>query len=260
MNKILISLIAFIGLACTADKADRLKNTIYKMGFKTDSSSTGPLDNSAFVLKVDDTLPPLLVTAHHTVAGIGSEQYLKWNEIASDQKNAWAWSMHDSTVNFSVGENLPIKNAETLKLDIAAFYLPNEEIPFLKPARGDAELGDTIFLLSKITHQNKTSILNRGVVVYKTDSVMVYELTDFNMARIMSGTSGSCVINKDGEVVANSYGGFTIPNDAVKKEIATRFPLLNKIKTNEGKTYGVGVPIALIKESLLRALRITKID
>ena len=254
MNKILISLITFIGLACTTDKTDRLKNTIYKMGFKTDSSSTGPLDNSAFVLKMKGKPSPLLLTAHHTVAGIGNEKYLKWNEIASIQKNAWAWSMHDSTVNFKVGKNLPIKGAETLRLDIAAFYLPNDEIPFLQPARKAAQLGDTVFLYSKIVYQNKPSLLNRGVVIYKTDSVMIYELTDFHMARIMGGTSGSCVINREGEVVSNSYAGFTIPNDEIKQQLEQRFSLLKRIQTSEGKSYGVGAPIALIEASLILAL------
>jgi len=87
------------------------------------------------------------------------------------------------------------------------------------------------------------------------DSVIVYELTDFNMARIMNGTSGSCVVNKDGAVVSNSYGGFTIPNDQVKKEIASRFPLLDRIETREGKTYGIGVPIALIESSVIQAFQ-----
>lgn len=255
MNQFLMLLTVLTAWACTSDKSVPTENTIFKMGFKTDSSSTGPLDNSAFVLKVSDTLPPILLTAHHTVAGIGNDQYLKWNQIADNQKNAWAWSMHDSTINFRVGENLPIRNAETLKLDIAAFFLPNDNIAYLRPAKTAAQVGDTIYLFSKITHENKTSLLNRGVVTYITDSVLVYELTDFKMARIMSGTSGSCVVNQDGGVVANSYAGFTIPNYEEKKEIASRFPLLNRIATRDGRTYGVGVPITLIESSLIHAFK-----
>lgn len=255
MNKFIILLSVVIALACTLDKADPMENTVFKMGFRTDSSSTGPLDNSAFVLKVNDTLPPILLTAHHTVAGIGTDQYLQWNLIAENQKNAWAWSMHDSTVNFRVGENLPIRNAETLKLDIAAFYLPSDDIPYLKPAKTVAQVGDTVYLFSKIIYQSKTSLLNRGVVIYMTDSVMCYELTDFHMARIMTGTSGSCVVNQDGEVVSNSYAGFTIPNDQIKEEIASRFHLLNRIQTQEGKTYGVGIPIVLIEKNLIQAFQ-----
>jgi hypothetical protein len=255
LSKILMLSIAMTALACTSDKPDPLRNTVFKMGFKTDSSSTGPLDNSAFVLKLSDTLPAMLLTAHHTVAGIGNGQYLKWNEIANNQQNAWAWSMHDSTINFTVRENLPIRNAETLKLDIAAFYLPSDDIPYLRPTKIVAQVGDTIYLFSKITYQNRTSFLNRGVITYATDSVVVYELTDFNMARIMSGTSGSCVVNKDGEVVSNSYGGFTIPNNRVRKEIALQFPLLNRIETKEGKTYGIGLPITLIEQSLVLAFQ-----
>jgi hypothetical protein len=237
------------------EAAQTSENTIFKMGFKTDSTSTGPLDNSAFVLKVNETLPPLLVTAHHTVAGIGNDQHLHWNEIADNQKNAWAWSMNDSTVNFKVGESLPIRNAETMKLDIAAFLLINNDVPYLKPSKTAAQIGDTIYLMSKIVFENKTTLKNRGVIRYVADSVVVYELTDFHMARIMSGTSGSCVVDNNGAVVSNSYAGFTIPNDQVRKEIALQFPLLNKIKTTKGKTYGVGVPIALIERSLVQAFQ-----
>jgi hypothetical protein len=241
--------------ACTSDKSDRLKNTVFKMGFKTDSSSTGPLDNSAFVLKVNDTLPAVLVTAHHTVAGVGNDQYLQWDKIGSIQQDAWAWSMHDSTINFKVGENLPIRNAETLKLDIAAFLFSNKDIPYLKPSNSVTQLGDTVYLFSKIIYHSKTSLLNRGVVIYMTDSALVYELTDFNMAQIMSGTSGSCVVNKDNEVVSNSYAGFTIPNDEVRKEMSLQFPLLNRIETRNGKTYGVGIPITLIEKNLIQAFQ-----
>lgn len=250
-----IFLIALTAFACTSDKPDRSKNTIFKMGFKTDSSSTGPLNNSAFILKVNDTLPPVLLTAHHTVAGIGNDQYLKWNQIDDNQKNAWAWSMHDSIFNFKVGKNLPIRNASTLQLDIAAFYLPHDDIPYLKPSKDVVQVGDTVYLFSKITYQNSTSVKNRGVVTYLSDSVMVYELTDFHMARIMSGTSGSSVVNENGEVVSNSYAGFTIPDDEVRKEIASRFPLINNFETKDGKTYGVGVPITLIERSLVQAFQ-----
>jgi hypothetical protein len=254
MRRLLIFLIFTTTLACsTREETDPLKNTIYKMGFKTESSSTGPLDNSAFILKVNDTLPPLLLTAHHTVAGIGNDRYVKWNEIDANQKNAWAWSMQDSTVDFKVGANLPIRNAETLKLDLAAFYVQSDDIASLRPAKKDAQVGDTVYLFSKITYQNKTSLRHRGVVIYTTDSIFAYELTDYTMARIMSGTSGSCVINTGGEVVANSYAGFIYPNDEIKKEIATTFPLANKLETKPGKNYGIGVPIRLIEESVVKA-------
>ena len=241
--------------SCTPDQQTS-GSTIFKMGFKTDSSSTGPLDNSAFVLKVNDELPAVLVTAHHTVAGIGTDQYVKWNEIGPLQKNAWAWSMQDSTFNFKVGENLPVPNGETMKLDIAAFYLADDHIPYLKPARKTAQVGDTVYLFSKIVYQNTTSLRNRGVVIYATDSLLVYELTDFNMAQgVMGGTSGSCVIDQSGDVVSNSYAGFTIPNEQVKDEIASRFPLVNKIEITYGKTYGVGVPIQWIERSLVEAFQ-----
>jgi hypothetical protein len=117
------------------------------------------------------------------------------------------------------------------------------------------KVGDHIYLFSEITYQDKTTILNRGVIIYMTDSVLFYELTDFQKAMVMGGTSGSCVVNEKGEVVANSYAGFTIPNEQVKREMALGFPLLNKLETKDGKTYGVGIPIGLIEKSLVEAFR-----
>lgn len=235
-------------------RAESFENTIYKFGFKTDSTSTGPLQNSAFILKFDDAFPAVFLTAHHTVAGKGNGDYVRWDEIEANMKNGWAWSMTDSAVNFKIGQNLPIRNAATLKLDLSAFYLPSDEAPYLKPAKKNAEVGDTVYLFSRITDDNKKILRNRGVVIYAADSVLAYELTDFIMKKgIMSGTSGSCVLNNVGEVISNSYAGFTIPNNEIKEKIAEGFPLLNKLKTRDGRTYGVGVPIQLIKKSLVQA-------
>lgn len=234
---------------------ESLTNTIYKLGRKTDSTSTGPFENSAFVLKIDDSLPTLLLTAHHVVAGTDDDQYLKWNEISEKKKNLWAWSMSDSTYNFKIGPNLPIRGAETLKLDLAAFYMLLDSVPYLRPSRNAANVGDTVYLYSKVRYKNKTTLRNRGVVIYATDSVMVYELTDFNgnVGGVLSGTSGSCVLDKDNGVVANSYGGLAIPNEEIKKLMALSFPLINKLNTRDGKTYGIGLPITLIKKSLVQA-------
>jgi hypothetical protein len=168
-----------------------LTNTIYKLGYKTDSTSTGPLKNSAFVLKISSSLPTLLVTAHHIAGGIGNDQYLKWNEVGQ-KKNRWAWNMNDSSYNFKLGPSLLIRGAETSKLDLAAFYLLSDTVPYLKPARKSAQVGDTVFLYSKVIFNNTTTLRNRGVVIYPTDSVMVYELTDFygKVQGLLSGTSG----------------------------------------------------------------------
>ncbi len=219
-------------------------------------TSTGPLNNSAFILKINDSLPAMFLSAHHTVAGTSNGQYLKWDEIEQNMTNGWAWSMNDSTVDFKIGRNLPIRNAETLKLDLSAFYLPSDKIPYLKPAKKNAKVGDTVYLFSRIIDDNKTTLRNRAVVIYATDSVMVYELTDFNMKKsIMSGTSGSCVLNKDSDVAANSYAGFTVPNKEIKKRMVMDYPLIRKLKTRDGKTYGVGVPIRLIEKSIILAFQ-----
>jgi hypothetical protein len=186
--------------------------------------------------------------------GTDTEQYLKWNELET-KKNLWAWSMTDSTLDFKVGGNLPVRGAETLQLDLAAFYLTTDDVPYLKPAREAAEVGDTVYLYSKVKFDNKITLRNRGVVIYATDSVLVYELSDFKgkVQGILSGTSGSCVLDKNNDVVANSYGGLAIPNEEIKKKMAMGYPLINKLTTQDSMTYGIGIPIPLIEKSLVRA-------
>jgi len=260
MHKIkpfLISLVACISVfSCTRDKELNLKNTIYKLGYKTDSFSTGPLLNSGFVLKLHDTIPSLFLTAHHVVAGTGKDgEFYKWFELKEKVKNAWIWSMHDSSYQIALRDNLPIADAETLKLDLAAFYLPDDKIPYLIPSNRAAQPGDTVQLFSKIIYNDVATLLNPAVVIYAADSLMVYELLHFNMARIMGGTSGSAIINSQGDVVASSYAGFTIPNQLIKDDLATKFPLINKLTVSDGKSYGVAVPIPLIQTSIFQALK-----
>lgn len=221
----IIALLAFIFVSCQKSsfvKNDPLSKTIFRIGFKTDSSSTGPLSNSAFAIKINADLPPLLLTAHHVVAGTHDGQVVKWNEVETNMKNGWVWSMHDQSYNFKLGQNLPIRDAETLKFDLAAFRLP-DSISYLRPSGKTAEVGDTVYLFTMLNASAKSSLFNEAVVIYATDSVMVYELNEVNGARsgVMSGTSGSCVINKSHEVVSNSYAGFSIPNEGVKREIAS---------------------------------------
>ena len=253
--KIASVLLSCLALASFAqDNKATLDNTIFKLGFQTGTASTAPLGNSGFIVKLDDTRP-VFVTAHHVVAGTGNpNEYLKWFEIKDKVKNARIWSQHDSTYQIQLSANIPIRNAATLKLDLAAFYLPSAKVPYLVPAPDDVKPGDTIQLFSKIVYNTKTSISNEGIVVYLTDSVMVYELLHFNMARIMSGTSGSAILNKEGQLVASSFAGFTVPNQQVKRDMVQMFPLIEKIPTKDGKTYGVGIPISLIKKSLMEAI------
>lgn len=252
----IIIFICLTVLSCKPDDKVDSYNTIFKLGFQTNTFSTGPLSNSGFVMKLNDTIPPLFVTAHHVVASTAIEnQYIKWNEIKDKVKNARIWSMQDSSYQIQLQKNIPILNAETLKLDIAAFYLPSAETPYLIPSKHKVDVGDTIQLFSKIVYNAQTSFLNEGIVVYASDSVMVYELLHFNMARIMTGTSGSAIINKEGLVVANSFAACTIPNQQGKKDMEKLFPLMEKLTLIDGKTYGAGAPIALIEQSIIDAIR-----
>lgn len=254
---ILVLMVCSVVFSCKPDKKHNLNNTIFKLGFKTDSFSSGPLINSGFILKLHDTIPALFLTAHHVVAGNGNDgQYYKWDELKEKVKNVWLWSMHDSTYQIGLGENLPIRDAATLKLDLAAYYLPSDKIPYLIPSQVPAQTGDTVQLFSKIINNGVTTLQNPAIVIYATDSVLVYELLNFNMARIMSGTSGSAILNSQGEVIANSYGGFTIPNQQIRADMAKEFPLMNKLTLKDGKSYGVGVPVGLVQTSIIQAIKI----
>lgn len=67
--------------ACASRKENPLKSTIYKSGYKTEFTSTGPLNNSAVIMKVNDSLPALFLTAHHCVAGTDNGNNLKMKLI-----------------------------------------------------------------------------------------------------------------------------------------------------------------------------------
>jgi hypothetical protein len=182
---------------------------------------------------------------------------VKWNEVQNTLKNGWLWSQHDSTYNFRLMENLPIRDAETSKLDLAAFFVPSEEIPYLSPTKQSPQKGDTVFLFSRVSYNGKATLENAAIVIYLNDSILTYELLDFNGAQkqIMGGTSGSAILNKEGDVVSNSFGGFTLPNEQVMHDMTNQFPLLKKFDIRVGKSYGFGLRVSLIEENLIQALQ-----
>jgi hypothetical protein len=221
--------------------------------YKTDGYSTGPLINSGFVCRLGDSIPLLFLTAHHVVAGYSEDEYLQWDELKEKVKGAWIWSMHDSTYEVQLGKNLPIPGAETLSLDLAAFYIATpEKVSALPLSDEPAKVGDTVRLLSRIRVQDTITFLHPARVVYTADSVLVYELLSRKRVR-MSGTSGSPVLNPRGEVVANSFGGFTILNEAVKADLIKEFPLLADVPLMTGKSYGIGLPAVIIQQTVMSA-------
>ncbi|HYG20894.1 MAG TPA: hypothetical protein VD816_18275, partial [Ohtaekwangia sp.] len=168
-------------------------------------------------------------------------------------KGAWIWSMHDSTYEVLLGKNLPIPDAKTLSLDLAAFYIATpEKVSALSLSDEPARVGDTVRLLSRIRVQDTVTFLHPGRVVYATDSVFVYELMSRKRVR-MSGTSGSPVLDPGGKVVANSFGGFTILNDAVKADLIKEIPVLAGVPLSNGKSYGIGLPAEIIRQTLIHA-------
>ncbi len=254
-----VVLIFIVFISCDQKKKP-VANSLFKMGFKTSSHhSTGPLMNTLFIFKVDDSIPPLILTAHHVVAGTGdSDKYYAWNDLSDKVKNAWLWSMQDSSFQLPLGKNLPIPGAMTLKLDLAAFYLPSEEnVSSLRSASTPARVLDTVKLFSRLKDGSIFSLRHLGIVIYATDSMLVYELQSNNLIR-MSGSSGSPVLNIKGEVISNSYGGFTIPNVQEIENIAMIFPKVKELNVKVGKTYGIGIPVYLINESIRNAIKIQK--
>lgn len=259
-------IIAFIlcgclGSACKSAKVDAIDSSAFKMGFKSESFSTGPRNNSGFLFKLNHRSPTLFLTAHHCAANAGKgDHYYKWDEIQKHVKNGWIWSMSRPKRDFPLGRNLPLLNAETMKFDVAAFYLDIQRTPYLLPAKKAAIVGDTVKLLSQIVYKGDTILQKAGVVTYVSDSVVVYELLiqerlNFSGASFMKGTSGSAVLNRDNEVISNSVGAVIYLNDETKAIVAQQFPLLDKLHTSPGKIYGIGVPIHLIVRSIAQALK-----
>jgi hypothetical protein len=116
--------------------------------------------------------------------------------------------------DFPLGKNLPLLNAETLKLDVAAFYLDSRDAPYLLPAKKAAIAGDTVKLLSQTIYNGDTAMQKAGVVTYASDSAVVYELLinellNFKKVGFMKGTSSSAVLNRDNDVVSNRAWGDT---------------------------------------------------
>lgn len=252
---IVLSCVYCLYLGCESEKSRSFESSAFRMGYKRGNFSSGPLTNSGFLFKVDTSGPTFFLTAHHCVAGKGREgEYYKWNEIAENVSGGWIWSMVDSTMDFPLGSNLPIENAETLKLDVAAFYL-TADAPYLLPSDEEAKLGDTVKLLSRIVYGGIVTMQNPAIVTYTSDSVIVYELLNYMNANVMYGTSGSAVLNDKNLVVSNSYGGFTYSTEKVKSEIGEQFPLIYKIETTPGKIYGIGVPMRLIESSIRQATK-----
>ncbi|MGC3944133.1 MAG: serine protease [Chryseolinea sp.] len=225
------------------------------MGF---NKQTGPLLNTFFTFKLDDNTPAMLLTAHHVVAGKGTgDDLYRWDELADKLPDAWLWSIDDDRVQTGLGRNIAVRDARILGLDLAAYLVPEKsnDLPFLRPSATAAAVGDSVILFSKLKVGDGYSLLTPAVVIYASDSIMIYELQTDKPVQ-MAGTSGSPVLNTNHEVISNSYGGMTIRDSAmIETQIAPIFPLIRKLHVKQGKTYGIGVPIKLISESLYASLK-----
>ena len=258
--------ISFIALfiSCNSSpkkvSSDDLYGTNFKMGF---SKMSGPVLNTFFTFKLNDTIPPMLLTAHHVVAGKGrGDEFYRWNELTDKLSQAWLWSIHDDRLQTGLCNNIPIPNAMTMHLDLAAYLLPDDQndLPYLLPSTTAANVGDSVILFSKLKVRNQYSMLTPGIVIYASDSLIVYELQCDTLIQ-MDGTSGSPVLNLKRGVISNSFGAFSvIDSTMIESQIAQAFPLIRKLSVRQGKTYGVGVPIELISQSLYNALGDTRVN
>ncbi|HTF17005.1 MAG TPA: hypothetical protein VK658_02970 [Chryseolinea sp.] len=232
-----------------------LSGTNFKMGF---NKQTGPLLNTFFTFKLNDTTPPMLLTAHHVVAGKGRyDDYYNWDELADKLPDALLWSIDNDQVQTGLGKNIALRNAHTMGLDVAAYLVPGDRMDLLclHPSAKAASVGDSVILFSKLKVGNDYSLLTPAVVIYATDSIMIYELQTDKPVQ-MAGTSGSPVLNTKHKVISNSYGGITVRDSSmIETQIAPTFPLIRKLPLKQGKPYGIGVPIKLISESLYASLK-----
>ncbi len=242
-------------------KTDSLRNTVYHVTFTLQGVSDNSRNNSGFILKLNDTLPPLYLTAHHVASGYGKSRYYDWDKIRDRFRDGLIWSIHDNGLHFQLGKNLPIPNAKVSSLatglDLAAFYLaPPELASYLKPASSPAKVGDRVRLFAKLMQID--TVLHPGIVIYATDSLLVYQL--FSQPNSLGGSSGSPVLNDRDEVVANSFGGLPLSSVKQRQEVAKEYPFIRQFldNTEMGKTYGIGVPVGLIRKSLIHAIRMNQ--
>ncbi len=255
-----IHLFIFIGVViCCKRKTDLLTNTVYHVTFTLKGITDNSRNNSGFIFKASDTIPPLYLTAHHVASGHDKDKYYNWDSLRNYFRDASIWSIQDNTVHFQLGSNLPLPNANvsefTPALDLAAFYVAlGGAAGYLRPASSPAKVGDTVRLFSKLVQTN--SLLHPGIIIYATDSLLVYQLLDHSLTSL-GGSSGSPVLNDKDEVVSNSFGGLPLLSVRQREEVTKEYPFLRQFldKTEMGKTYGIGIPIELIRKSLIRALQ-----
>jgi hypothetical protein len=254
----LFFLFTSILVVCCDPPAEKLSHTLFRLGYKSDRYSTGPLINSGFVFQLDDTTPPLLITAHHVVASYdGGRKFYRWNEIQEHSKNWWLWSQHDTAFNVGIGKNIPMIGAKASHLDLAAYTLkiPSGIRPIL-PAKRSASIGDTVYLFTKLLFGKKDTFIHPAMVTYTDDSLVVYEFV-FSEGMNLSGTSGAPVVNQENELLAMSFGSLTFLNDQARKQAAAELPIVNQLAFKRGRTYAVGIPVRLIKTNVYAAIRKT---
>src|SRR5258706_41477 len=255
-----IHLFIFIGVViCCKRKTDLLRNTVYHVTFTLQGITDNSRNNSGFIFKASDTIPLLYLTAHHVASGHDKNKYYDWDSLRNYFRGASIWSIQDNTVHFQLGRNLPLPNANVSEfaseLDLSAFYVASPgPTGYLRPASSPAKLGDTVRLFSKLMETD--SLLHPGIVIYATDSLLVYQLLNHSLTSL-GGSSGSPVLNDKGEVVSNSFGGLPLLSVRQREGVTKEYPFLRQFldKTEMGKTYGIGIPIELIRKSLIRALQ-----
>jgi len=256
-----IHLFILIGVVviCCKRKTDVLINTVYHVTFTLQGITDNSRNNSGFIFKAADTIPPLYLTAHHVASGHDKSKYYDWDSLQNYFSDASIWSIQDNTVHFQLGKNLPIPNAKVSEfasaLDLAAFYVaPGGAAGYLKPAPSPAKVGDTVRLFSRLMQTN--SLLHPGIVIYASDSLFVYQLLDRSLTSL-GGSSGSPVLNDKDEVVSNSFGGLPLSSTRQREGVAREYPFILQFlnKTEMGRMYGIGVPISLIRTSLIQAIQ-----
>jgi len=265
MGKPQIVLFAILlGFVCCGRKADPLSNTVCQVTFTLKGNTDNSRYNSGFIFKVNDTLPPLYLTAHHVASGYDGNKYYDWDLVQDYFRDANLWSIQDNSVRFQLGKNLPIPNAKVSEvataLDLAAFYLASPgPTNYLKPASSPAKVGDTVRLFAKLTQTD--SLWHPGIVIYATDSLLVYQLVNHGLISL-GGSSGSAVLNNKNEVVSNSFGGIPLSSVEQRVGVAKEYPFILQFLDHleMGKTYGIGVPIGLISTSLIHAIQVRQMQ
>jgi hypothetical protein len=167
---------------------------------------------TAFVLKLDDHKEKIILTALHVFGPAGGlRSQIKSEELPKFIKNASFIDEFDDSPIKIITKPLGLVGAKVgginANRDAAAFEVRGESaLPFMTLCSKKPEIGDTVWLVSSlISGAPRLQKLHEATVVFSDNDVLKFKYKASNIK--LTATSGSPIINSDGQVVGLNVGG-----------------------------------------------------